>query len=257
MMGSSMDSTGRWRRSGGFAARACVRRWPPARLVGRQQPTFRAGIDLVNFGVTVTDQRGNFLTDLTPRRLRDLRGRPEADAHVLRPRRRGRRRRPSCTSACCSTPAAAWARTSSWRAPPPSSSSTRCRDAEDMTLVDFDTEVRVATLRPAGLPAAGRAHPRAASPTAGRRCTTRSASISTAPRRTRAARSWCSSPTAATRAARISFGDVMTLLRASDVTVYAVGFLEHQPAACAAEQRLRLTQIADATGGAGVLPVRR
>ena len=29
-----------------------------------QQPTFRAGVDLVNFGVTVTDRRGNFLTDL-------------------------------------------------------------------------------------------------------------------------------------------------------------------------------------------------
>ena len=52
--------------------------------------------------------------------------------------------RPRCTSACCSTRAAAWARTSSSPAPRPSSSSTRCSDAEDMTLVDFDTEVRVA-----------------------------------------------------------------------------------------------------------------
>ena len=37
-------------------------------------------------------------------------------------------------------------------------------DAKDMTLVDFDTEVRVAKLRPAGFPAPGRAHPLRASP---------------------------------------------------------------------------------------------
>ena len=30
-----------------------------------QQPTFRAETDLVNFGVTVTDSKGTFLTDLT------------------------------------------------------------------------------------------------------------------------------------------------------------------------------------------------
>ena len=30
-----------------------------------QQPTFRVETDLVNFGVTVTDRRGTFLTDLT------------------------------------------------------------------------------------------------------------------------------------------------------------------------------------------------
>jgi VWFA-related protein len=32
--------------------------------VGDRQPTFRASVDLVHFGVTVTDRRGNFLTDL-------------------------------------------------------------------------------------------------------------------------------------------------------------------------------------------------
>src|SRR6478609_3005005 len=29
-----------------------------------QQPVFRAGTDMVGFGVTVTDRRGNFITDL-------------------------------------------------------------------------------------------------------------------------------------------------------------------------------------------------
>ena len=39
----------------------------------------------------------------------------------------------------------------------------------------------------------------------------------------------------------IRFGDVLTLVRASDVTVYSVGFLENQPSSARSEQRLRLT----------------
>ena len=35
----------------------------------------------------------------------------------------------------------------------------------------------------------------------------------------------------------LSFGDIMTLLKASDVTVYAVGFLEHQRAAASSSAR--------------------
>ena len=38
--------------------------WPVLSAAGGQQATFRAGIDLVNVGVTVTDRHGNFITDL-------------------------------------------------------------------------------------------------------------------------------------------------------------------------------------------------
>jgi len=34
-------------------------------IVGAQQPTFRTAIDLVNIGVTVTDKKGKLVTDLT------------------------------------------------------------------------------------------------------------------------------------------------------------------------------------------------
>ena len=53
----------------------------------------------------------------------------------------------------------------------------------------------------------------------------------------------------------IRFGDVMTLVRASDVTVYAVGFLE-QPAEqrSRSDQRLRLTQMATESGGEAFFP---
>ena len=52
----------------------------------------------------------------------------------------------------------------------------------------------------------------------------------------------------------IRFGDVLTLVRASDVTVYSVGFLENQPGSVRAEQRVRLTQLAGESGGEAFFP---
>jgi Ca-activated chloride channel family protein len=46
----------------------------------------------------------------------------------------------------------------------------------------------------------------------------------------------------------------MTLLRASDATVYAVGFMDNQPGTVRNQQRLRLTQIATETGGEAFFP---
>ena len=52
----------------------------------------------------------------------------------------------------------------------------------------------------------------------------------------------------------LSFGDLIDLLKASDVTVYAIGELEHQSAAGAAEARRTLGQIASTTGGRAFFP---
>ena len=52
----------------------------------------------------------------------------------------------------------------------------------------------------------------------------------------------------------LAFSDVMTLIRASDVTIYTVGFLEHQSSGVRVEQRARLYQIAEATGGQAFFP---
>ena len=55
----------------------------------------------------------------------------------------------------------------------------------------------------------------------------------------------------------MSFGDALTALKASDVTVYIVGFLENQGARERLEQRMRLTQIAEATGGLAFFPATK
>lgn len=52
----------------------------------------------------------------------------------------------------------------------------------------------------------------------------------------------------------MSFKDALTALKASDVTLYIVGFLQHQGAREKIEQRMRLTQLAEATGGLAFFP---
>lgn len=52
----------------------------------------------------------------------------------------------------------------------------------------------------------------------------------------------------------ISFSELVDLLKASDVTIYPIGALEHQPLSGANQQRMRLSQIAALTGGQAFFP---
>jgi Ca-activated chloride channel family protein len=52
----------------------------------------------------------------------------------------------------------------------------------------------------------------------------------------------------------VTFSEAIEMLRTSDVTVYAVGFLENQPASVRSVQRMRLMQLADVTGGRAFFP---
>ena len=52
----------------------------------------------------------------------------------------------------------------------------------------------------------------------------------------------------------IRFHELMDLLKASDVTVYPIGSLEHQPSSVKNQQRMLLQQMADVTGGQAFFP---
>ena len=51
-----------------------------------------------------------------------------------------------------------------------------------------------------------------------------------------------------------SFKDVLDLVRASDATIYVIGFLDHQSSRVRGEQRARLAQIALTSGGEAFFP---
>ena len=52
----------------------------------------------------------------------------------------------------------------------------------------------------------------------------------------------------------LRFSDALTLLRASDVTVFSIGLLQNQPQSVQLSQRTRLTQLADESGGQAFFP---
>ncbi len=220
--------------------------------VQAQPPTFRAGVDLVTFGVTVVDARGALVTDLTQddfeiredgvrqdiqyfargdaadelRRMRlglllDLSGSMERDLELSR------------TAAIRFLNA--------------------LPDAQDITLVDFDTEVRVSRYAQSDFP---RLVERI-----------RQGKLGT----------WTAfydalgvyldgvdlldgrkvlvmySDGLDTRSA-LRFNEMMTLVKGAGVTVYAIGFVQHQAGTARMEGRLRLTQIAETTGGQAFFP---
>jgi Ca-activated chloride channel family protein len=218
-----------------------------------QRPTFRAETELVTFGVTVADRRGTFLIDLTAddfdifedgkkqtvkyfTRGDEVQGAPELHVGLL-----------FDTSGSMGddiqlarSAAVKFLNTLS--------------DARDITLVDFDTEVRVSKYgqqdfprlverirarKPEGLTAmydALAVYLQGAENDDGRKILV----LFTDGGDTRST---------------LGFSDVMTLVRASDATVYAVGFIDNQPLSMKNQQRLRLTQLATESGGEAFFPL--
>ena len=222
-----------------------------ARLVA-QQPTFRTETEVVSFGVTVVDKRGNFIRDL---QREDFEIIEEGHKQTIRIFARG-----DAVEAAPQMHVGLLFDTSGSMGEDIKLSRSAAikflntlADAVDMTLVDFDTEVRVAKYgqedfprmverirgrKPDGLTALYDAlgvYLDGAAEDEGRTILV----LYTDGGDTRST---------------LGFSDVMTLVRASDVTIYAVGFLEHQPSAVRAEQRMRLMQIAQSTGGEAFFP---
>lgn len=224
---------------------------------GAQQPVFRSGLDLVTARATALDRRGGFVTDLTAgdfeiyedgKRqtikyfapcdaqehdeslpspelhlgvLLDISGSMEEDLKLAR------------------TAAIKFLNT--------------LVDAVDITLVDFDTEVRVALYGQDDFPRLVE------------RVRTRRAEGYTAlydaigvyldgAGSQRGRKVLVLYTDGGDNASNITFSELLSLLKASDVTVYSIGFLEHQLSSTKMDQRMQLQQIAEVTGGQFLLP---
>jgi len=215
-----------------------------------QTPTFRAGIDLATFGVTAVDRKGEYLSDLNAEdfeiiedgqkqalkyfaRGTDIENGPEMHVGLL------------FDTSASMTDDIKLSRSAAIKF------LNTLSEAKDMTLVDFDTEVRVAKY-------GQRDFPRLVERIRGRTPDGETAmydamgvyldGASDDEGRKVLVLYTDGGDTHST----ISFGDLMTLIRASDVTVYSVGFLEHSRGRI--EERAHLQQIAEATGGQAFFP---
>jgi VWFA-related protein len=225
-----------------------------------QQPTFRSGIDMVTFGVTVVDRKGNYVTDLG-----------EKDFEVYED---GQRQTLRFFVACDAQPGhdgpaiapselhlgalldisgsmqadIGFARTAAIKF------LNSLSEARDYTLVDFDSEVRVTRYSQHEF---GRLVERIRS---------RKADGNTAlwdavgvyldgASREEGRKILVLYTDGGDNASSLSFSDLADLLKASDVTVHAIGFIEHQLSSARMELRGRLMRLAELTGGQAFFPL--
>ena len=223
----------------------------PGPVLG-QQAAFRAGIDLVRIGVTVAGGNGEFITDLTQDDFEIIEdGQSQAITYFA-----------SGDAAGAGPPlhvGLLFDTSGSMGEDINLSRSAAIRflntlnEAVDMTLVDFDTEVRVATY-------GQRDFPRLVERIRGRTPGGQTAMYDALGVYLHGAAGnegrtilLVYTDGDDTRSA-IALGDLMTLVRASDVTIHTVGFMEHQRPSTRLNHRLRLMQIAEATGGRAFFP---
>jgi Ca-activated chloride channel homolog len=220
-----------------------------------QQPVFKTGIDLVNFSVTIADKRGNLVTGLA-----------EDDFEIYEDGKKQTIRYfaagdavdddhpgPALHLGVLIDVSESMGEDMSFSKTASIKFLNRLLDAVDITVVDFDTEVRVARFsqnefarvverirqkKASGSTALYDAigvYLDGAAGQEGRKVML----LYTDGGDTRSA---------------IAFHELIDLLKASDVTVYAIGELEHQPQSIRNDQRMKLQQMAEITGGQAFFP---
>jgi Ca-activated chloride channel family protein len=224
----------------------------PTIVVAGRQATFRGGVDLVHFGVTVTDRQGEVIADLGADDFEIIEdGRRQAVTYFARG--------DQVTSAPPLHVGLLFDTSGSMGEDMRLARSAAIRfldtlrDAVDMTLVDFDTEVRVATYPQSDFP-------RLVERIRGRQPSGWTAMydalgvyLDGAAENEGRTILVLFTDGGDTRSA-MALEEVMTLVRASDVTIHAVGFLEHQSSQSRLVQRARLADIAETTGGQAFFP---
>ena len=240
--------------AGGPVTRACVLAAVVSLVAptsSRAQQVFRSGVDLVNFGVTVVDRKGVLVEDLT---VEDFvvveEGAPQ---HIQLFVRGDQATVPLRVGLLFDTSGSMEKDISMSRSAAIKFLNTLTR-AEEMTLVDFDTEVRVTRYSQADFP-------RLVQRIRGRKPDGDTALYDALGVYLDGAGGDDGQKVLViytdggdTRSV-MTFGDVFDLVKASDVTIYAIGFLENQSNFGKMDQRLRLQQLAEATGGQAFFPM--
>jgi Ca-activated chloride channel family protein len=225
-------------------------------VLAADQTVFRGGIELVTFGVTVTDRTGGLVTNLSRDEFTIVEdGRPQPLQHFAPGLGADG---PDGSGLADLHPGLMLDTSGSMERDLRLARTAAIRflnllpQSEDITLVDFDTEVRV-TRYPQ------RDFPRMVERIRGRKAEGRTALYDALGVYLDGASSQSGRPVlvmysdGADSGSQLSFKDAIDLLRASQVTVYAIGLLENSGAA-KLQSRMNLEMLAATTGGMALFP---
>jgi len=225
----------------------------PATRAAQQVPRFTTRVDLVNLGVTVTDKRGNLVTDLRPE-VSDI----SEDGRKQRVRYfaagdMSSGEAPAMHLGLMLDVSESMGEDMSFSKTASIKFLNTLTDAVDITVVDFDTEIRTARYSQSEF---ARLIERIRQKKA-KGFTALYDAIGTyldgAAGQDGRKIMLLYTDGGDTRSS-IRFHELMDLLKASDATVFSIGELEHQSASTKNEQRMVLQQIADVTGGQAFFP---
>lgn len=224
----------------------------PVGLGAQQVPVFRTEVDLVNVAVSVTDKKGNLVTDLTAEDFEIIEDDKKQTVRYFAAGDGGEQA-PDLHLGLLLDVSQSMGEDIAFTKTAAIKFLNTLTDALDITVVDFDTEVRVA------------------------RYSQREFARLVERIRQQKVSGWTAlydaigvylddaagqegrkimllySDGGDTRSA-IRYGELLDLLKASDVTVYTIGQLDHQPSSGRYEARMILQRIADTTGGQAFFP---
>jgi Ca-activated chloride channel family protein len=216
-----------------------------------QKPTFRAAIDLVNFGVTVVDKQGKPITGL---KADDFQVIENGKTQTLRFFAAGEpEEAPPLHLGLLLDTSGSMADDLKDARSAAVKFVNALDGAADVTLVDFDTEVRVARF-------GADDYPRLVERIRGRKADGWTALYDAVGVYLNGAQSQDGRKVlvlytdGGDTTSSLTFRDMLDLLKASDVTVYAIGYLEHQSSSGRIQQRSELERAAETTGGQSFFP---
>jgi Ca-activated chloride channel family protein len=217
----------------------------------QHQPTFRAAVDLVNFAVMVVDKQGKPITGLTADdfeivengKKQTLKFFAAGDPESAPPLHLGLLLDTSGSMADDLKDA----RTAAVKFV------NALETAADFTLVDFDTQVRVARFGPADYPRLVE-RIRQRKPDGWTALYDAIGVYLDGAQRQDGQKVLVLYTDGGDTTSALTFHDMLDLVKASDATVYAVGYLEHQSSSSRMQQRMDLERLAVMTGGLAFFP---